>query len=84
MTNQEKGFIIALGGIALGVVSKILLDSSGYDLHNYINGESLFDLKNMSRQDITERLKLAVKEERYSDAAEFKKILESKNTIQIS
>lgn len=68
MTKIVVG-ITALGGL---LILKEIIDTYT------INGESVARICKMSKESISDRIKLAVKEERYSDAAELKGILDGK------
>ena len=65
-------------GLVAGLFSKMMLEAGGCVVDFNINGENITDIEALTGLDITERLKLAVKEERYEDAAKLKKILDNK------
>jgi hypothetical protein len=60
------------------IFSKAFLEAGGCEVDFKINGEPLGDLEKLHALDISERIKLAVAEERYEDAAKLKKLLNSK------
>ncbi len=62
-------------GLGLGLLSKALLEMSGMEVNYTINGEGIDYLKKLLPLDVQERIDLAVKEERYEDAAKLKKLL---------
>lgn len=68
---------IRIGGFLLGIMSKVLLERSGLIVDYKINGENITDIEKLHELDISERIKLAVKEERYEDAMNLKKILDN-------
>lgn len=78
MTKQEKQEAARVIGFVAGIFSKALLQAGGCDVDFKINGEDISTLKKLEGMDISERIKLAVKEERYEDAAKLKKLLEHK------
>jgi hypothetical protein len=76
-SNEDgQAFLRTLGYLS-GIFSKFLLESTGCVVDYKINGENINDIKKMNSIDIKERLKLAISEERYEDAAVLKKMLES-------
>lgn len=76
--EQMKQAAIAMGLLA-GMFSKFILKSQGFDVNYKINGENIDDIKSLSELDISQRIKLAVSEERYEDAAVLKKLVESRS-----
>lgn len=76
-TPQQEQALKVLGVFA-GLVSKVLLESAGMIVDYKINGENISDIEKLHKLDISERIKLAVKEERYEDAANLQKLLKSK------
>ena len=63
-------------GLFAGLVSKVLLERGGCVVDYKINGEDITEIEKLHELDISERIKLAVKEERYEDAMNLKKILD--------
>lgn len=78
MTEEEKQQLARTIGLVSGIFSKFMLKLGGCEVDFRINGEDISNIEKLSKLDITQRLKLAVKEERYEDAAQFKKLLENK------
>jgi len=74
MTKQALKMI----GLIAGVFSKAILESQGIIVDYKLNGENISDIENLHELDISDRIKLAVAEERYEDAANLKNILEQK------
>lgn len=70
---------IRIGGFLLGLMSKVMLERSGLIVDYRINGEDITEIEKLHELDISERIKLAVKEERYEDAMNLKKILDDIN-----
>lgn len=64
-------------GLFAGLVSKVLLERGGCVVDYKINGENITDIEKLHELDLSERIKLAVKEERYEDAMNLKKILDN-------
>ena len=79
LTTKEKQELFYTNiGIVASFFGKIFLEASGHIVHLNINGEDMFDIENLHYLDLSERIKLAVKEERYDDAHKLKKLLDSK------
>lgn len=78
MTKQALKMI----GFIAGVFSKAVLESQGIIVDYKLNGENISDIEKLHELDISDRIKLAVSEERYEDAANLKKILEQKKLKQ--
>ena len=68
-------------GFIAGLFSKFMLEQGGCEVNFKINGENINDIEKLHKFDITERIKLAVKEERYEDACNLKKLLENKQSF---
>ncbi|MDD5358361.1 MAG: hypothetical protein PHX80_04390 [Candidatus Nanoarchaeia archaeon] len=66
-------------GYICGLFSKFLLEANGYHCDYKINGERIEDIEKLSDITIAEKLQLAIKEERYEDAAYLKRALQMKN-----
>lgn len=78
LTEADAKNMLRVLGLVSGLFSKALLEAGGCDVDYRINGESIICIEKLCELDITERIKLAVKEERYLDAANLKKLLDSK------
>lgn len=78
LTPAQKEELMRSIGLVAALFSKFLLQNSGCEVDFRINGEDISDIEKLHELDITSRLELAVKEERYLDAAKWKKILEMK------
>jgi hypothetical protein len=76
MTEEQKKQMLKVIGVVAGIFSKAILESQGMIVDYKINGEDITKLEKLHELDITERIKLAVDEERYEDAANLKKILD--------
>lgn len=66
-------------GLFTGIISKALLERGGCVVDYKINGEDIMEIEKLNQFDISERIALAVKEERYEDAMNLKKILDYMN-----
>jgi len=77
--DEKKKSYVRMLGLFTGLASKELLKSTGLIVDYKINGEDISDLEKLHELSITERIQLAVKEERYLDAANLKKLLDEKN-----
>lgn len=75
--ERSKQFLKGIGLLA-GIFSKALLESQGMIVDYKINGEDISEIEKLQELDISDKIKLAVSEERYEDAANLKKILEQK------
>lgn len=73
-TQETARFI----GFIAGIFAKVMLERGGCGVNFKINGEDISHIEKLHGLDITERIKLAVKEERYEDAAKLKKLLNGK------
>ena len=73
--------MLKIVGLMAGIFSKSILESQGIVVDYKLNGENISDIEKLHELDISERIKLAVAEERYEDAANLKKILEQKKLI---
>ena len=78
MTKQALKMI----GLFAGIFSKAVLESQGIIVDYKLNGENISDIEKLHELDISDRIKLAVSEERYEDAANLKKILEQNKLKQ--
>lgn len=78
LTEKQKEEVKIILGLVSGLFSKALLKAGGCEVDFKINGEDISDIKQLHRLDITQRIELAVKQERYEDAAKLKKLLETK------
>lgn len=78
MTPEEKQAFARSLGLVLGIFSKVLLKIGGCHVDYKINGENIDDIEKLHGLDISARLELAIKEERYEDAAQLKKLLDKK------
>jgi len=82
LSDKEKEELtkqsIKMIGLLAGIFSKALLESQGIIVDYKLNGENISDIEKLHELDISDRIKLAVAEERYEDAANLKKILEQK------
>lgn len=74
--NAKAGFRAV--GLIVGIFAKALLKMGDCEVDFKINGEEISAIEKLQGLDITERIQLAVKEERYEDAANLKKILDRK------
>lgn len=70
--------MLKIVGLMAGIFSKSILESQGIVVDYKLNGENISDIEKLHELDISDRIKLAVSEERYEDAANLKKILEQK------
>jgi hypothetical protein len=77
LTPQEKEIQIFFGLLAASF-SKFMLEKNGFNCDYKINGEPIAQIIGLNEPDIAERLKLAVFEERFEDAAKLKKLLDQK------
>jgi len=79
MLTEDEMQQMARGiGMMMGRLSRLMLQAGGCEVDFKINGESIDDIEKLQAFDIKQRIKLAVKEERYEDASALKKLLESK------
>lgn len=74
--------MLKIVGLMAGIFSKSILESQGIVVDYKLNGENISDIEKLHELDISDRIKLAVEEERYEDAANLKKILEQKKQIK--
>lgn len=79
LTEAQKQTTLRFAGLILGIFSKALLMAGGCEVDFKINGEDISQLEKLHKMDISERIRLAIQEERYEDAAKLKKLLDSKN-----
>ena len=77
MSKEERKQAMRVFGLVAGLLSKVILEASGCEVNFKINGEDIGDIEKMHSLDISERLELAVKEQRFEDAAKLKKLLDS-------
>lgn len=82
LSEEQRQHMFRVFGLFAGIVSKALLEQGGCVVDYKINGENITDIEKLHELDITERLKLAVKEERFEDAMNLKKILDGINNNQ--
>lgn len=75
MTEEQRQSTARMIGFFAGVFSKVMLEAGGCVVDFKINGEDISDIEKLHGLDITARIKLAVEEERYEDAAKLKKLL---------
>jgi hypothetical protein len=78
LTEEQQTHMLKMFGFIAGHFSKVILAANGYDVNYKINGEDISDIKGLQVMDIQQRIGLAVKEERYEDAAKLKKLLNNK------
>lgn len=78
LTEEQKQQAARMIGFVAGLFSKFMLKAGGCEVDFKINGEDISDIEKLHGLDITARIELAVKEERYEDAAKLKKLLETK------
>lgn len=74
--------MLKIVGLMAGIFSKSILESQGIIVDYKLNGENISDIEKLHELDISDRIKLAVAEERYEDAANLKKILEQKKQLK--
>ena len=75
---NKQDFIRSMGLLA-GHFSKGLLEGAGCQVNYIINGEDIAFIKDLDEIGIKERITLALKDERYEDAAALKKLLPANN-----
>lgn len=81
--NKERTKqMLKIVGLMAGIFSKSILESQGIVVDYKLNGENIRDIEKLHELDISDRIKLAVAEERYEDAANLKKILEQKKQLK--
>jgi hypothetical protein len=73
---KKDEFIKGLAYLA-GAFSKFVFESYGNKVDYKINGESLENILKLPLASIDEKIKLAILEERYEDAAALKKLKDS-------
>jgi len=78
LSKKEKDAFYGLFGLMLGLASRHLLTEVGMDVDYKINGEPIEDIQKLGYVDLDTRLKLAIEEERYEDAAKLKKLIDLK------
>lgn len=76
-SEQRKAFAIGMGLIA-AMFSKVILESEGFIVDYKINGIPISEIKQLEALGIEEEIKLAIKEERFKDAAKLKIIRDEK------
>jgi len=74
LTNEQQQAMRFMGFLA-GLFSKACLEAGGCEVDFRINGEHINDIRKLYPVDIHQRIKLAVAEERYEDAAKLHKLL---------
>ncbi len=75
--NDQEQQAARFIGFFAAIISKAFLEHGGCEVDFKINGESLESIKQLASMDIKERIKLAVAEERFEDAAKLKRLLDS-------
>lgn len=75
-SEEQIQHVSRVFGLFAGLVSKALLERGGCVVDYKINGEDITDIEKLHELDLSERIKLAVKEDRYEDAMNLKKILD--------
>jgi hypothetical protein len=78
MTEEKKQNAKIIFGLISSAFGKMLLESNGFTCDYRINGERIEDIHRLDAPSLKERIQLAVKDERYEDAARLKKLLDSK------
>lgn len=78
ITQEQKDSLVKVLGLAFSLVGKSILESKGFICDYKINGERIEDIEKLCQMDISDRIALAVTEERYEDAARLKKLLTQK------
>jgi len=76
LTEDQKKMNARIIGLFAGIMSKALLQYGGCEVDYKINGEDIDNLQKLQELEIRKRIELAVKEERYEDAAKLKRLLE--------
>lgn len=66
---------MSMFGSMLGLASKQILKEMGHDVDFKINGEDISTLKYLAPPDLEERIKRAISEERYEDAAKLRDLI---------
>jgi hypothetical protein len=79
LNDERKKTYMRMLGLFTGLASKAMLQETGLIVDYKINGEDISEIEKLHELDISERLQLAVTEERYDDAANLKKIIEAKS-----
>jgi hypothetical protein len=74
-SNEQQQQTSRMIGLFAAIVSKAFLEHGGCEVDFKINGERIQDIEKLHALDISERIKLAVLEERYEDAAKLQKLL---------
>lgn len=80
--TEKRNEIIRAMGFFAGMLSKTMLEASGCVVDYKINGENIEDIEKLHGLEIQEKLNLAIKEQRYEDAAKLRDILKSTNKEQ--
>lgn len=78
MTDEQRQNFLRVCGFIASSFGAYMLKEGGCHVDFKINGEDIEDIEKLHNLNITERIALAVKEERYEDAAKLKKLLEQK------
>lgn len=81
VTKEEQQQAARVIGCIAAIFAKALLRYGQCEVDFKINGEDISDIEKLHGLDVSARIELAVKEERYEDAAKLKKVLEAKNNI---
>jgi len=78
MSAEDRQKFIRAIGLAFSLIGQALLKSQGIETNFKINGEDIEDIEKLMAMDISDRIALAVKEERYEDAFKLKQLLDKK------
>lgn len=65
-------------GFMAGIASKQLLEAGGCEVNYRINGEDISNIRKLAAADLELRLELAIKDQRYEDAAVLRDIMQHK------
>ena len=81
LDSQSEEFKAAMKsiGLNLGQLSKTILETNDVKVDYSINGQSVDEVTNLNELSISDKIQLALAEERYEDAAELNKILKMDN-----
>lgn len=72
-----KNIKLGIGHI-LGLISKDILEDSGFSCTYLIDGKNIEEIKVLASKELEDLLKKAVLEERFEDAAKLKKLIDNK------
>lgn len=84
MTPEQREAMFRIFGLGFALLGKALLKEGGCVVDFKINGEDISDIEKLHKLDITEKIELAIREERYEDAGKLKKLLDKKNTDNLN